>query len=236
MAAGQPVDDPSPAVQVESPDAPLARPSATIDSLRALPAYHYDRRTPRPTVSWWDRLVQRLGKWLGDLFDVDAPGTARQVRWLLYGLAALLLVWALRKLLRMDFSRATARADADATPAADLADAARPPDDLSALMREAAASGRYREAVRWQYLRLLGAMGRARLLDLQPSKTNRRYRAEVARHAVGPAFERASRLFDRVVYGGVELDAATYQAVAGQVGAAEEAVEAYAGDSQSVAV
>ena len=214
------------AAEMQTPAEALPLPAATLDSLRALPSYHYDRRTPPPTVSWWDRLRQRVGKWLTDHFALDDPGTARQLRWALYGLAVLLLAWALRRLLRMDFSRASARPDPDASPKSDHSDAARAPEDLSALLREAADAGRYREAVRWQYLRLLGTMGRAQVLDLQPSKTNRRYRAEVAHHAIGPAFARASRLFDRVVYGGVEVGAASYAKVAEQIAEAERAVDA----------
>ena len=208
----------------DAPAAPRPLPPDVLDRLRADPDYQYSRDDVQAAVSWTSRFRRWLLDRLASLFDgADADAVSRTFNWVLYGLAALVLGWALLKLLKMDVAHPFARRDAAAPAEADLADAARPAADLTTLLADAARAGRYREAVRWHYLRLLGGLGRAGLLDLQPSKTNRRYRADLAGHALGPDFARASRLFDRVVYGGAELDAERYALVAERLDAAEAA-------------
>ena len=234
-ALAQP-DTPEARAGWSDPVAPRPLPADVLDELRADPDYRYDGDA-QTAVSWDEQLRRWLMDRLRALFEgADEAQVSRVVNWVLYGLAALIVGWALLKLIRMDGTSPLARGGPAGAAPDDHADAGRPADDLTRLLDDAARGGRYREAVRWQYLRLLGTLGRAGLLDLQPSKTNRRYRADLAGHAFGPDFARASRLFDRVVYGGVEVDAARYAAVAERLSAAEEKLAEYAGPSHETGV
>ena len=220
------------------PAGPREVPQDVLDDLRTDPDYQYDSGDAEAAVSWDERFRRWLMDKLQALFEGgDDEQVGRVISWIFYGLAALVVGWALLKLIRMDGTSPLARGGHTAAAAADdHADAERPAADLTALVDEAARAGRYHEAVRWQYLRLLGALGRAGLLDLQPSKTNRRYRADLAGHALGADFARASRLFDRVVYGGVELDGERYAAVADRLAEAETRLADFAGSPEPVAV
>jgi hypothetical protein len=162
-------------------------------------------RPPRPS------LLERVGRWLGDLLDRIFPdfavggggsGAVNLVGWLLLlvllaGLIAL-IVWAvLRRTPRVKAEKS------EAEPVRVVVDRSREPDEWRRLAAEHAAAGRWREALRCRYRALVGDLARRGRLDEIPGRTTGEERAQLAQSTpeAEPAFTPATELFDRVWYG-----------------------------------
>ena len=85
--------------------------------------------------------------------------------------------------------------------------------ELTDYIREATRRGDYRAAVRLYYLDVLKALSARELVRWKRDKTNGEYLRELGAHPLRPAFERATRIYERAWYGRAEPSAAAFAAV-----------------------
>ena len=211
---------PPPAEPQTAADAEPARaralPPTELRAVQADPAYRYDQPVAERR-SWTDRLKEAVARFLARAFEAVGP---TGVQWIAYTLAAVAVGWALSRLLGADTGGLFGRRDRrrqTAGPLLDVEDIAEV--DLAALLAAARAEGDWRAAVRLRYLVLLQALAAAGAIAWARDKTNRTYAAELrawdAAHsgdgaALAPPFAEATRLFERVWYGGLDGSAARF--------------------------
>ena len=185
-------------------------PGAALRELAADPAFQYDRpEAERPSL--WDRFwAWFVRTFLEPAFD---GATSRPVMVLLMLLALGAAVWVVLRLVRGEGSRVFGRRDLGGGASDPLLDV----DDLQAVdlagrLRRALSDGDHRAAVRLRYLLALQRLDEAGLIVWSKEKTNRAYVAEARRADAdaGRALADATRVFDWVWYGGLDVDGARY--------------------------
>lgn len=82
--------------------------------------------------------------------------------------------------------------------------------DFQALVDEAVASKKYREAVRYYYLWLLKELSEKGLITYDVEKTNNDYQTELSHHAIYPDFRYAAYLYTYIWYGEFNIDKLQY--------------------------
>ncbi|RAV29805.1 DUF4129 domain-containing protein [Sinomicrobium soli] len=87
--------------------------------------------------------------------------------------------------------------------------------DFQALVRQAVAEKRYREAIRYHYLWLLKELSERALITYDVEKTNNDYQAELQQHPIGRDFRYAAYLYTYIWYGEFEIDQLQYTNAAG---------------------
>lgn len=189
--------------------APRAVPEAALQPFRDDPAFRYTRAKAPET--WWDRFK----RWLADVLTAPlrSPGLAPWRRFVFYALVALVLGYALMRLLRMEPGGLFYARRASPAVRLDEADADPRGLDLDALIAEAVAAHDYRRAVRLSYLRVLRRLAERGLIDWRTDKTNHDYVAELGASPLRPAFARLTAAFEYAWYGDFPVDAATFARV-----------------------
>lgn len=225
-----PPPEPEPGPQTAADAAPphvLALPPDELRAIQTDPAYRYDDPVLEPP-SLWARLKAAVVRLLERMFEAVGP---TGFKWIGITLGVVAVGWALARLLRADvgglFGRDDRRADA-AGPLLDVEDIAEV--DLAALLAEARARYDYRAALRLRYLLLLQTLAAAGAIVWARDKTNRTYATELrAWDAEGggplaPPFARATRLFERVWYGGLDVTEARFVQLDADADAVERAL------------
>lgn len=212
LQAPTPPDTLRPAVAADAPWSlapPQVRtlPGDTLQAIRADPAYRYtdpvmERR------SFADRVREAILRLLERMFG--AVGS-RGMTWIAITLAVVAVGWGLSRLLRADtgglFGDRDRRRTAVGDVLLDVEDIAEV--DLATRLDAARAAGDVRAALRLRYLLVLQTLAAAGAIGWARDKTNRTYAAEVrawdAAHgtALARPFAAATRLFERVWYGGL---------------------------------
>jgi len=88
--------------------------------------------------------------------------------------------------------------------------------NLDKLLSEALAAKNYNMAIRYRYLILLKDLHQQKLIQYQPGKTNYEYLHEFGKKDLLPQFRDVTRDYEYAWYGRFEIDAVTYQEVAGE--------------------
>lgn len=175
-----------------------------IDSLRELPEYTYGESGP----SLLDVLLTWFNRFIYELLDGQADSVADFVGYVLIAVAIVAVVYLLTRSGRAPVQidrRGHVREHAD-----ELAEA----EDLDRLIGSAIHDGRYREAVRYLYLRALADLRDANLIEWRAEKTDSEYVREVrGRWEQAEAFARAVRHFQAAWYGEHPVDAAAFAVV-----------------------
>ncbi len=195
----------------------------TLAPYRADPAY--TDPTESSGLGWWDR----IRRWL--LEHGEPVSSMPWMDEILYGLTALIvtaiLVAAVRWLLRMRVTppveAQSAVANAPAVTREDMETV-----DFTARAEDAAAAGNYRKAVRHHYLAVLQHLMEADLIHWTPTTANRALVRETHDHPVHASFARATDVFENVRYGGMSVDAETYDDIRGLMCRVRDSMQASA--------
>jgi hypothetical protein len=181
---------------------------ATLARFRENPAFDYRRNKVRWWEQTWRWVIETL---LQPVFGHEAAGPVFQ------GILYLVLVAAMGTgLYQVMQVRPAARApEADAPDALSAAvmDARRRGVDLDARIEAAARRGDYRQGVRLLYLRALRRLADAGAIEVEPARTNRDYLDALRGTAREGPFRTATRVFERVWYGGASVDADTFSRI-----------------------
>lgn len=182
-------------------------PADVVEGFRADPAYRYD--LPVPQVDSW---LARALDWIGDnLFGwLNDPRAGDAFEAFIYLLAAVVVGYALLRLLRMEAAHVFQRRSAAAPVALETLDENILEMDFDRLIDEAVAAQQFRRAVRLLYLRTLQHLADAGLIEWQRDKTNHAYIDELRRPALRPALAYLTGLFEYVWYGDFSVDEAAF--------------------------
>lgn len=168
----------------------------------------------QPPDNWWVRAKLWLMMKLQQFLFSDSM---LQWRYLIFGLiviAAVVLV--VRYLLGSNFRNVLMGRSQQQSMRYGLEEQDVEAMDLDQLIREALQEQRYRQAVRYGYLRLLQTLSRNGLIRWHPSKTNHDYLLELQMKSAATPFATATRQFERIWYGNSSISAAEYQAIAAE--------------------
>lgn len=185
----------------------------TLESYRNDPDFNYDP-TEIETYSFWDN----FRRWVGRLLDFFFGTNERSDRtlYVLIGISAIVIVFAILKLLGIDVRGAFYKVSKPVTLQADLLEEDIHAMDFADLIAKAEAQGQLRRAIRLQYLLALRELSERDLITWQEAKTNQEYVLELRRAELRPAFRQLTRLFEYVWYGDFPLSNAQYYRYAEQ--------------------
>jgi hypothetical protein len=211
---------PPPAVRAQllPPDrsTQLAPRPADAGRLRELAAQREFRYVePEESSSFWEALWARLWRWLRQVLGRTLGTSTGQVslKYVVYAVLALILAFAVLKLLQVELSGLFGRAPRRSPLPYDTADENIHDVDFRTRIAEAEAAGNLRLATRLGYLEVLKQLSDQGLISWQPDKTNHTYLAELAAGPLRNAFREATRQFEYVWYGELRLTPTLYQQV-----------------------
>jgi hypothetical protein len=194
---------------------PLRRPAADrLRDLRGQRDFQYVEGTGAPEgASFWARFMAWLWRWLAPLFNT----TGGRVAWdiIFYGLMGATLIFAVLKLVQVDFTKVFGRAPRALPLAYETGQENIHELNFTDALAQAEAAGNLRLAVRLGYLQLLKQLTDRDFIAWQPDKTNQTYLHELAasRPTARPAFAELTRQFEYAWYGELPVSAALYQQV-----------------------
>ncbi|HYE95032.1 MAG TPA: DUF4129 domain-containing protein [Rubricoccaceae bacterium] len=200
------------------------RPLPSLDRYRDDPAFQYER-----VVVERESLLARFLRWVDRTFfrpiRENTSAGARELVYLFFALGV--LAWVFVRLFRADGGGLFGRKSKEAPGGPVLLDAEDiAAVDLDALLAEARREGRFRDAVRYQYLLGLQKLATRGIIDWRKDKTNREYLAEVRRAAgLAEPFAEVTRLFEWVWYGEAAVDAPAFAAVEARFDRLAEALD-----------
>ncbi len=164
-----------------------------------------DRFKPIDTDSFWNMILGALSKFFSKLFENTV--VANTWHFLIYGLAFLVLIFAISKLFGMNFTnlfynkREINRAVEYETIEENIHEI-----DFNTLIEQAISQGSYRKAVRLYYLKTLKKLSDKEIIDWQKNKTNTDYRYEIQQSNHASAFSEITTIFDYIWYGEFPVD------------------------------
>lgn len=123
--------------------------------------------------------------WLDGVFQ------SAGLRWVLYSLAILFVLFVIYKLFFADggFKKKLKRSPVVAQPQAEEEEVLTHESDFDRFIRLALQSGNYRLAVRYQYLRILTHLAQRNYIEMAADKTNYQYLRELQTHGVDHQFQ-----------------------------------------------
>ncbi len=156
------------------------------------------------TYGPWQRFQQKLQDILHRIFGQAPSGNT--IENVFYILAALLLIWAILKILGIEMNSVFRK-----TPAAKKIDYQVNEENIHEIhfqkeIEKARTAGQNRLVVRLQYLWALKKLSDQNQIKVERGKTNQDYRYEVRSEGLKEPFSRLSRIFEYTWYGHFEAD------------------------------
>lgn len=181
-------------------------PDADLQRFLQDPQFHYVKEQYQ-TLSFWKQLLLGIQHFLQKLFGYAPSGQI--IEFFLYALIICFLVWAVIKLVGMDYVKAIMKPSTTVpTPyAPDPAHLSQ--EDMESALQEAKSQQNWKKVVELQYLLSLNALAQAGALMLEKGKTNQDYIYELRSPQLKEPFMQLSRIFEYVWYGNFELREAT---------------------------
>lgn len=182
----------------------LRRPPAEVmEAFLNSPDYQYNRGQPG-ALSWWQELKQWFFNWLSELFEENEQDTFWS--YLLYGVALLVVVYGILKLLKMDarglFSAQKKRPQGVFLSSIENIQV----QDFLLLADQAFQAGNLRVAARMYYMHVLKILDEQEVIVWTPRKTNQDYLSECRLPEIRSQFARLTYLFDYSWYGDFPVD------------------------------
>lgn len=176
-----------------------------LNDARSQEDFRYDLMTD-PEVkkideekSWFTKVMEAIGKFLLNIFDALGPVVAYLAFFgLIVFLAFLILQNSGYQAISIQKSSAPIEAMEEIENIHEL--------DFDKLLKEALESGNFRLATRIYYLKLLKILSDRKVINWEINKTNRDYLYEIKSGKVKEAFRSATRTYEYVWYGDIELD------------------------------
>lgn len=166
--------------------------------------YNYGRAVVN--LNLWNRIKRWLSDILQNLFGGIGAHGRLLLTYLFYTLAAVILVYAILKLLGVDIKNVIYGTSDKGNIAFDLVDENIHEMDFEKLIEEAIEKKEFRKAVRLFYLFSLKKLSDKHLITWQPGKTNHEYIAELQAVNVKPSFDNLSYYFEYLWYGDFEIN------------------------------
>ncbi len=185
-------------------------PAQTLQQFRENPAFQYDESRAQP-VSWWDRFWWWV--WQQLFRTIFSPRYSGVRNTLLLTLIVLTLGFALYQVLKSNLRGAfysSGQRDLQFSETEENIHEM----DLDQLIREAAARGQYRLALRYHYLKALRQLAEHRLIQWKPEKTNRDYVREIPQPHLREIFRELTGIFEYIWYGEFPVDKPLFQQAA----------------------
>jgi hypothetical protein len=191
----------------DEPPVTIPRDPAREAARRELSKRMYHENDP----SWFQRALNALWDWIGDLFDTASTATPGGTLGLTVVVAAVLAVLG-----ALWWRLGTPRRTPVSTPAL-FDDRPRSAADHRAAAEAHAAQGHWSQAVQERMRAVVRALEERALLDVRPGRTADEAAAEAGRvlPAHGDRLRAAARDFDDVAYGGRPGSEETYRRLAG---------------------
>lgn len=180
--------------------------TAELDSIKNLKVFAYAN-----DPSYWKN-PEKETKEVSEEGWLDQFLQSPFFRYLLYVIVAVLLIYALYRLLSEQnmllFSKKSIRKKRKENQELD-----NHAPGLDELLKKAEKDQDFREAVRLQYLSVLFLLRDKSLVEYHPEWTNSAYLKMLRKHPSFTAFRNLTRIYDFVYYGGFETDAGKYRQI-----------------------
>lgn len=200
-------------IQSDRADTSGVRPTTGFDpallkDFKAGQDYQYDRET-QAGLSLWERFIRWLASLLPQRETEDDRQTSQIWTWLIRLVAAIILVYAVTKMLGIDIPFNLDFRGKKAISAAALTEDIHT-IDFPKLIGEAIGEQDYRMAVRLHYLLALKQMTDKGLIDWRNWKTNDDYVQEIKDQDLRFSFNQMTLVFDFTWYGEFEMNAQNF--------------------------
>lgn len=179
--------------------------SSAVEAYQDRRGFDYGQRirARSPLQTWWDRVKQRIQRFLfSDQFNGN-----------IVSLVALVLLFLFVAMFfgKARFTRLFAKDTSEDVQTLSVFDQEVARDDIHRYIVTSEQSGDYRSALRWSFIGLLGTLDDAGLINAQRHKTNGDYRSEMEGSGAGERFEAVSRAFEYTWYGGQQITQSFYR-------------------------
>ena len=155
-----------------------------------------------PGLSLWDRFWRGVQSIINYLFSNTNPTTLDLiVRFIVYGIVAFIIGFAIYRLLLLRFIGVTKAAEENDGLKPEITEENIHELDFESLIAEALENGNYRLAIRLRYLQSLKFLSDRQIIDWEPYKTNHEYSDEISTRDMRTAFDQISYYFDYAWYG-----------------------------------
>lgn len=181
-------------------------PHADLQRFLQDPQFHYVKQQYE-TLSFWKQLLQGIRHFFQKLFGYAPSGQV--IEFFIYALIIAFLIWAVIKLVGMDYVKAVIKPSAKVMSSYAPDHAQLSQENMEKALEEAKAQQDWKRVIELQYLLSLKALAASGQLELEKGKTNQDYVYELRSPKLKEPFIQLSRIFEYVWYGDFELQDAT---------------------------
>jgi hypothetical protein len=200
-------------------------PASALAAFRGDPQYNYRRGWSDEVTGWWEQALRWLVEtFLVPVFGAEHSGTV--LRLILYAGIFVVLVAGFYQLAQMSPRRVLSDQEEGGDDlSAEVIRSETHDVDFDARIEAAVQAENYRRAVRLLYLQALRRLSRAGLVDVRPEKTNVDYRSDLDGTPYADPFADATRIFEYVWYGHVDVTARTFDRIRSRFASLSRALE-----------
>lgn len=184
-----------------------------MNRLRQNPNFDYSREKIQKNPNW----IQRLKKWLNDLFfqSINTKGKRAVWEWMLYLFCIVMGVFVVMKLLGADISTLFYSKRKYQMSEGNGEDIQIDDPQLDKFIQEAIQNQQYNLAVRYCYLKMLRQLQQKDWIRWEKEKTNRSYANEIKKESLKTSFLQLTSVFEYVFYGNFILDRKGFEEIQG---------------------
>lgn len=161
---------------------------------------------------FWQRKETRNGP--GFMAALERFFSSAWLKWVVYGLVAAAALFIAYQVVVINNFFIFSRPAAKKKISGETHDEHIPAEQLDHLIADAAGNGRYREAVRYLYLKTIHVLQAAGRISVQARATNHDYLQQMQPHAGSREFGMLTGVYEYVWYGELEPSAIQFQAIA----------------------
>ena len=158
--------------------------------------YLYDQELVKPPIN----LLQRILKWIGDIFRFIERG-GKPVSYIFYVIMFAILLFVIIKILGLNYQSLFIRSSKIKGHDIDVFDEDIHAIDFDAVIDEAVKNENYRKAVRYLYIKFLKVLTDNELIEWEINKTNKDYRKEMRQSKYFSIFKNLTFVYEYVWYG-----------------------------------
>lgn len=180
-------------------------PTAWLAEVRLDDAFDYSTR--RPPTNIWKEFLRYFEQLIAEVAgDRNVSWILDALLWAMFLVAIGLIVWMVRRSRAvLPVASGGGRVRRDTVSVEDIASM-----DFDRIIGEEVEAGRYRSAIRYQYLRALADLQERKHILYKPDRTNRAYARELASTPFAAPFASCVRVYERVWYGNLPATSELY--------------------------
>ena len=185
-------------------------PIKTLDGYKADKNFQYQQQVPEG-MSVWDRFWRWFWQKVGALMEISGVKTGLKV--FMYVAPVVIFIFAILRFMGMEKVMLWVSGNKSSNPAFDIHEEDIYGIDFNEVIAGAIAEGRYRDAIRWHYLKVLRTLSDLGRINWNKHKTNYDFAHDLADTPLVNGFTDITRLYEYAWYGEFQVSEQEYDQV-----------------------